>query len=304
MKELFSDGVSSSDSQSSFELPPDQYEQLVFRFAVTTDTGQTLTMADLGEVQITDGKGQQTRIDFASLQDRAFAVGGILQDVSGSAATAENVAVPIPFALPGDEDAIFEVGVAESVTVRLFYASTLATRIGSNTMTVTVNGVVKDGIQYYRLLHNRFDIPITSGLTTKTLPFENIQEIWMERTSNISRVVINSEGNQPYNAALNDLIQFTHARYNLETFSSTPNKLALPLNLTSEVDDGLHDNVQVQIDGSGTDTITLHVVSVDFTPDEMASTQQKKAELAQRKFIAKRNDGKTRPLRAIAQAGS
>lgn len=298
--ELVSASVTTG-AQVNFTLAPGQYEQLLIEFAGTTIAAQTLLIADLGEMRLTDSKGAHSRVSFSSLQDRAFALGGILEDATGNAASAENVHIPFPFAIQGDSDNIFAVSPNEIVTLTIFPGSNFATRIAGNTWTFTIHALRKTGIQRYRYLLNDLEFGIINGITTEQVQFENIYDVWMENNTNINRIVWKQDGEAVFDTTRDALIQQTHFDNEIETFSATINKVQLLLNRRGEPQKSLNDANEIRVEGSAAADITFLITSMDFTDEEAAATKELDELEDIAVFDRKARLGKVRPANVLAQ---
>lgn len=302
MRELHSASVVAADSQKSFQIPyGTNMKYMLLRFTGTNDTGETIAISDLGDIVIQDGY-RGTRIDLQSLYDAAVARRGVVQNASTTSG-AFALEVPIPFHLHDDDKTIYAVGLNQNVRLTWNIGSDVATRIGGETLTWTVEALEMPGVQHYRLLHNLHEITIKNGQTTEPIPGENIRAIWMENNTNILRVVVDVDGKFPIDCQREALISDTHFRNNLETFSATTSKVLIDLNPRLTAAKMLNDKVKLTIHGGAAADITLYIVSVDFTDEEMKATML--ADLADTRAAIERKSklGRVRPLNVLEGLG-
>jgi hypothetical protein len=145
--------VSGSANKTTKEIPAGNFRGLLLTLVGTTDTGETLTLDDIGTVRVNKaGFGELVNMDIGFGNSYAQLIAGYPATVSGSAATAERVVSWVPFDLPlyPNVQQILRDG---DLTVSLEFGSNMPTRFGSNAVTMEVKAILAEDIfQTYDLV--------------------------------------------------------------------------------------------------------------------------------------------------------
>lgn len=300
LREIHSDTANSSSTGFNFALPPGKYQFLLFRFEGTADTGQTFDPSDVGTLRIDDGRPLIfTSWDF--LDDLAQAKYGIFERTAAAGA-AFDWFIPVPLTWFTDDTSIYRVANNDNVRVQINLGSNFATMIGTNTMTMTVFGVEHSGVQPYRLKIIQQDLDIINGSMRHPLREENVLAVYMENNTNITRVRYFQDGQLVYDAARDAIISLHHMDNALETFSATFPFIELNFNRLQNINFVLNDNNELEIQGSASDTVTVHIFAIDFLNSEDFQVTQDEFQTEVGAVLNRKvANRKTRPVELLGQ---
>lgn len=289
--EIYSNTFSSSTNQLQFDLRPGMYEKLIFRFSGTSDTAQTFDPTDVGELDINDGS-PLARVPFSVLDDLAQMKGGIMERAAATAG-ATDFYIPYRFHWFTDRESVFVVRPGQTVRAKMLFAANLATTFGANDVTLNVYAIFRTGVMPYKVRYTRHDIAIASGTRSREiLPEDNVIAAYVENTTNISRLWYFQDGEALVDTQRDALISLSHDDNQLETYSATFPLLEINLNRTDKLTDIKNDSNIIELEGSGTDTITVTVVSIQYTPIELQASILNRQQIVSAKRAQKLNRGK------------
>lgn len=294
LKQIFTNSYSSSVNQIAFDLTPGSYEGLLFHFESTNDTGQTFDPSDLGELVITDPR-QLVLADFDFLDDLQVYKGGIL-DRKSTTGSSVNWYIYYRFAWWTDFSSIYEVASNETVRIMIRPVANLATVLGANNLTVTCYGIMKKGEMPYRLKYDKFDIDIVNGTKDFSLPYEDVLSVYIENNTNIDEIKYFMDSDLVFDSKRLAALNLTHVENALETYSATNPVIELNFNRQNDLDFISNDSNVLQVRGTGSATITVHVISIDSTPAELEVTRENLVSTLSNKLRQKAEDGKARPV--------
>lgn len=272
-KQIYTETFNPADSQVSFELPPGDYEKLIFRLEGTNDTGQTLDIAALGQLEISDSGFYNVRVGMDFLDDLAGLKGGVMERASTTAGAIDWY-VPFMFNLWEDEVSVFTVSNNQKVRVVIHTTGTLDTNITGNA-TLTVFGVMKTGLQPYRLRYNFRDFT-GAGRISENLNAEDVVAVYVENNTNLNRISYFQDGKQAVDSPRDALISLTHDDNQLETYSATFPWLELNFNRNQDITTIKNSQNLLELEMGSSDTVTVVIVTMDYTPNELAATKASK----------------------------
>lgn len=266
-------------SSYTMKLLAGQYQALLFRFTGTNESGATTVPSDFGTI-IMRYKGKQKQIvNFNELSFYNLKFGGALEAASdvggGGGSDAFNYGLILPFHHPDDNENILYVPDDHVVKLEWQPSAGLAAKVTAAGSTVRVIGIERPGIMKYIWGFNRVDIPIVSGNNRPEIinPF-NITDLMIEQNSNIDAFYIDVDGHSFVSALENEELLDIDMYYNkYETFVSSGNFLHIDLLASRRFVDGFNSRVEVKLQGSGSDTISLFWTYMDYQLAELGITQ-------------------------------
>lgn len=164
----------------NIDIPKGRYAGLLVRFTGTTSAGQTLTMADLGQVRVMRYGQEVISESAAFLQAYNDLKGGFLPTVTGGAAALEDVIFYIPFALP-ELPNTSNVLTNEEMDLRIEPAATLPARFVALPCQYQVYGYMTPDVPESYLLNIREqDVQaVGAGRLAPTLNGKNLAAMYM-----------------------------------------------------------------------------------------------------------------------------
>jgi len=299
MVELKSEGVGSNPS-FVVKVTPGLYRGLFFRLDGVSDTGQTLTLADIGNVIIRRQGRQQQYWPVEYAHNRTLLKGGVV-DATLSTAGATKVDWYVPLVNEEDENAVFWARDNDEVEAEIQFGPNFTTVMASGTIyCFAVLAAFGRSAYVYKITRHDIDIASGSG-DTKQLTVEDVDALLVENTTNIAKVVVEADGRIVANAYRLGLVADTLRRGRIETFSETTPIIEVPVGAANADPFGwLNDVVKVRIEGSGADTITVIALQKDWTPDLLSALDVQQRQSRELTFARKASGTKRRGVEVIS----
>lgn len=301
-----SNTFTSSSDKVSFPIPVGNYRRLAVNFKSTLSAGEgaNLVASDFGHLVIRENfTPTRIRADILDFYNRKNTGNTQVQkDVDTDSLVTwffEHV-----ISLPYDTETILPVQDENSMFLEFEFSSTMATRLGSNTGTAELYAEFGQGIAPYRVRFNSQDLSIVNGSKSFPLGVENIETILFEYNTNISKLRYRKDGSLSANSGLDAYIESTLRNNQIEDYNPDAIATTLPFleiwnNPRQVIVDVLNDENIIEVDGSGADTITVGILSVDFTPIALQTSQTTLARHVNTLLQRKNEKGRTRPLEVV-----
>lgn len=275
------------------DLQPGRYTHLFLNLSGTTDTGQTLTLADLGTVRIVRNGESRIFHDLEFFADWTDIQSGAPSTVTGGAAAAEEVTLVIPFGVPEFQNSM-DVGNVDEVDITFNFGSNLSTRFGSNAFTYTLFGFVDDSVpESYVLEIAKQNIQAAAaGRIESSVNGPNVAAVYLKDGSNVTdRYQLRVDGQVIVdNIDPEYLVDFTNV---LKTVESTQS--LAEINLVVSGDISAAQNSEIEASANFTSSGTLEQTVFRILPSRLAQRSRAavSAERATRSAGAGRSLGVT-----------
>lgn len=230
---------------------------LLLRFTGTNDTGETLAIADIGEIWIQYKGRKIIQVNTAFLSDIGDQYGGYLE-FSSTISAAFTATVIIPFYLPDWPNSIFNEK-DEDMYVGMQYGSSMATRLGSGNVLCNISAQKSNIPMTYLMTMLNADRSAITGRSSEPLTGKNIVKAYLYGTD-IDTVFMAVDGEVRYNdnyASIRAAISF---KKNVESALVT----YLDLNTVDNPSDFANNQVLLEVFTGSAITVYIVVVAVEF----------------------------------------
>jgi hypothetical protein len=195
MKLRFIDNVQAvsggAGNTTTKNMPAGKYSGLLLTLTGTTDTGQTLTLDDIGSIKVEkDGFGQLVNADIGFLNAYTDLKGGYASKPSGTAATSETVVARVPFFLEGYPN-IQQINQDGDISIKLEFKNAMATRFGSNAVNMRVDAIEKNDVfqSYDLVIQSQNQQASGAGTTTDNLAGRNLSALFLRDSDDVVETI-------------------------------------------------------------------------------------------------------------------
>jgi hypothetical protein len=318
---LVSDSVA---GQTTFlkDLPPGKYSDLVVRFSGVSAAAQTLAIADLGRLRITEVGRDLVNVDCDNLRFINMVKGGSSRIQAGAAA-ASAVTLRIPRGY-GDNN-VHQVIESDVVQVQMTFGANFTTKFtNAQKAILKVYGLVREtGEMAYNLLIQQIEQSY-GGAGTFYLPLrqENVIAVYVVNgtAGDLDNVRVIKDGVEIANVqqggtgvedndmvSISDLMNTTDAPDAVTAFVAATGANAdssvseIALADAGEIGEFLSDDVQIEYRVSPAAAYVQECVvfSADFTPTRLRQTKIETAAVVGRKIARKNSLGRGRPIQTL-----
>lgn len=294
MKRLYQGNI--ADLTQRFEIPSNlKIAGIYFSFIGVNQAAQTLTLAELGQVQILKNNQQVDLWDFDKMAYLNNLQGGSYPNVSGAGAAFHLGCLRKAFLFDDEKDNCIYSNPSQKWEVIHTFPNATATIVASGT--VRYFAVLSDDAEIQhnllRMLNHDFSL---SGAGTFSFPVksDNVRALMIENDSALTSFSINKDG-KPIceNIERADLYGITQLMHKIETFSTTTPYILIDLNPGGEEVGSLSDQVDVTLTVSGSTVVKCLVISQDLTPNAVSYSARVRNVALQRKANQKSIKGLT-----------
>lgn len=171
-------------------LPEGRFGGLYIELTGTTDTGETLTLDDIGSLEVYQNDVQRVIGTFEFFNRYADLKGGFPYKPSGTAATAETVAFFVPFFKTGYPNTMQLQGQRQAY-IKVNFLSALDTRFGANPATCKVWGVKTPDIpqRYYLNIKGQNVAAAGAGRISEQLAARNLVSVFLKDPDDVTSSV-------------------------------------------------------------------------------------------------------------------
>ena len=230
---------------------------LLLRFSGTNDTGQTLALANIGEIWV-QYKGRKThQVNTAFLGDIGDQYGGYLEFSSTISSTFAAVVI-IPFYIPSWPNAVYNEK-DEDMYVGVQYGSTMTTVLGAGNITCDISAQPSNIPMTYLLKMLNADRSAIDGRSAEPLSGQNIVKAYLYGTA-ITDVFMSVDGEVRYNDKYNSIRAAAAFLKNVETALVT----YVELNTVDNPADFANKSALLEVLTSSSITVYITVVSIEF----------------------------------------
>lgn len=277
---------------------PGSYDSLFLRFNIDQSAGNTVVLADLGEVRVTYHNRQKQLFNFTELQYLNNLKYGAVENVNAGAGGVFTCSFKIPLVHWGDTDSAFYVANDSDMRVEWMPTSGLAALVDS--ITLRLSGKERMGRTTHLLTLGRVDIAMVVGSTRpERLSDHNIASLFLEYNTNISRVDISVDNEDVIsNQTIVELLNESILHNRIETYSTSGAYAEVDLlgaqynNVNAQtLPRAFNSDVQVKLTGTGADTISCFFAGFDFQTQEAAISEVQQAQALDKKLAHKAATG-------------
>jgi len=231
----------------------------------TTAASQTLSLDDLGSVTISQSGKQRIRQDLGDLVRQANIRGGFVSSVSGSAATAERIVIPIFFFHQNLPNAL-RIRNNSEWSIKVEFKNAMATRFDTNPVNLRVDLFDTDEIfqSYIPILLNQDLQGGGAGDKNDTLSGVNTAGLYLkDANSVINSVTVKVDnktivGNTPFGV----LRDGTNLFERVET--SGQDLVLVPIGLSGDEQATRNANTEVEADFSAAGTLSITKQQIEW----------------------------------------
>ncbi len=260
-----------TDLAARFIIPSGKYKGLYIVMRGTNQTGQTFTLSQCGQIQISVNGNLKSLFDF----DKMFYMNKLDYGTGYSTSTAGSTfihSIYVPFHLPDDNDVAYTVLQGKKVEVVHNFPEATITSNGI----VTYCGIVADDVAVtpYELRWNNHDLTAgASGSFNFKIYQENINKLYIENDSSlISMSVIKDGISVCDNMSREDLYTICQILRRVETFSTTIEYFDFDLTPVKDELASLNDDVNLILTLTAATTIKTLVLCQDQTPNKLTQS--------------------------------
>lgn len=272
MKIIDNKSATNASNKTSFAVPVGSYRKLLLNFASTLDTGQgsNLVGSDFGHIVLKEGNLPPSRVR-ADIVDAYHRInkGNTIHQKDIDTDTLVSWFFSLPLHLPYDNETVLRVEKENHVFLEVEYASTMATRLASNTMNVELWAEEREGTTPYRTVFTSTDFPIVSGPRTHPLGVENVERLFIEYDTTLTKAIWYKDDDTPldsdWDGMLAHQLEYNHIEdYNPDSVASTLDFVQIEANSLRKHSTLLSNQNRLQLEGSGADTITVGIFAIDY----------------------------------------
>lgn len=288
---------------ATLELAAGQYSAFMLRVAGTNQAAQTLTVGNLGLINMKLAGRNYATVSFSDLQEiNKIDLG---QVESASAVGAAFTFSALILASRENDGNIFHVEPNKLSHIYVDLSGVTGTIVLNGT--IELYGIPQEGVQSYIPTMQTFAPPVTSGGNyLLDLPVENLTQLYATTLTNLDRVQITRDGRIPVQASSAAILAFSNMDARIEAAYTAAWRL--DFHRSGALTEALSDSCQVFLSATG-GAAAPHLIAcgLDFTPDEFKASSAAVQALGTARLARKQQDRKGRPVevaRAALSLGS
>lgn len=296
MKRLGS--VNILNGPASFEVPAGQYGSFVLRAAGTNQAGQTLTLANLGNVSVTIGGHGYGYASFTSLNNVQALMQGLVETATAAGAAFTHTSM-MPASYVGDGN-VFDVARQDNIYIDVDLSGVTGVIVASGTL--ELYGVKQVGAQAYwpKLAMLTRNIA-ASSVDPVELKYDNIGFLYFDGLTNIASIRVARDGEIVVDATPAQLLAWSNWRWN--PAAALTDEFLLDFVGSKLFDESLSDSFEISIEtnAGGAATPMLLAVSMEPTPTTLDRSRATYRAEVNSKIKRKTNLGRVRAVGVVSR---
>jgi hypothetical protein len=276
---------------ATLEIAGGQYAALMLRIAGANQAAQTLTVAQLGLVNMKIAGRNYATVRFDDLQTMNQIDLGQVESASAVGAAFTFSAIILASRAPDGNVFHVEPGKGSHVYIDLSGVTGVIVASGN----VELYGIPMEGVQSYIPTIQTFAPSVTSGGNyLLDIPVENLTQIYATTLTNLDRVQVTRDGQIPVQASSAAILAFSNMDGRLEAAYTTGWKI--DFHRSGALTEALSDSCQMFLSATGGAANPRFIAcGLDFTPDEFKASSASVQAFGAAKLSRKNAAGKGRP---------
>lgn len=264
---------------ASFPIPAGQYGGFMIRAAGTNQAGQTLTLANLGNVSVAVQGHGVIYSSFTALNNIPALARGVVETATAAGAAFTHSAFILPsFVSDGN---IFDVSAQDNWFVDVSLGGVTGVIVASGTLEIF--GIPQDGAQAYFPKMAMQSRNIAASSTDQfTLSMDNIGFLWIDGLTNIDTITIAIDGQTKVFGSPAELLAFSNWYWNPAT--ALTDEILLDFVKSKTFDESLSDKFEITILTNAGGAATPVIIPISYEPTPQLFNRSKAT------YIAKRQD--------------
>lgn len=265
-------------SDKQLRVKAGSYSDLFFRFNIDQAAGQQVNTGDLGSLKVFYHGVEKQNVKFSELQYLNNLKFGAVEDVDGGAGAIHTLGFRLPVVHWLDYDSAFFVANDIDFYVEWQPATTLAAKV--DTLSLRLLGGTRLGKTTHILAMKRKDISMVAGDTRPEQLFPyNVAQVYVEYNTNINYLQIDADGRtEVQNLRIAEALDISLLNNKIETYSTSGAYAEIDLMDGQHFSDvllarALNNDVEIMLNGSSADTISVFWTMLDFQVAELAKTE-------------------------------
>jgi len=194
MNLLYTDNL--TNLSTNYLINPGKYGGFLIRYSGTAQAGQTVTLANLGNVIFNAEGKDKINVDAEFLSFAANLYGGFIE-ADSAVGGAFNFSIWIPSGVWFDPVNILDLRKDKDATFKLDFPAMTAALIASGN--VQISGILQPGVQkYYHTMFSYNVVAGGAGVLTNTIAKSNIIELYIKNPAALISTVQLSKDNVTY----------------------------------------------------------------------------------------------------------
>jgi hypothetical protein len=235
---------------------------LWIRYTGTNQTGQTLTVANLGTVRVNVRGTDIVNVPVSFLSNMNNLFWGAAE-ASSTISAAFAFTVYVPFHAPWDSQNGIFVQIEDNPYIQLNYSGVTGTIIASGT--VEVYAVLANQVARYIPLWNQQNVQVGgAGRATQRLQNFNISSLFIETNAQLTTVLVNKDNKSVISANQNVLLAKSNLENEVETSITT---YEVCLNPFRRIEEAVASLIEVDFTLGATTTVVMYFLAFLFDDD-------------------------------------
>jgi hypothetical protein len=268
MRQLHNDNL--SVLTTTYNASAGRFGNFLLRYSGTAQTGQTVSLANCGNVMVNVKGDSKVNVDVELLSQAANLYGGYIE-ASSTIGAAFAFSVVIPAGYWFDKKNVFDIASGEKTFFKMDYPNMTSALIASGT--VVLYGKPQAGIQSY--YHKILGAPISvSGSIQKTdsIVEQNIISAYLkDPTSLIDTMQMSKDGNLIFDGDVVSELVWSNWIHNVEVASTL---MALEFAENGNIASANSGVLSYNLHFTGPGVLPLYYSAIDYSPAKLAQTSR------------------------------